>query len=215
MSRAVAAITLLVLSVIPLGATVLPPLPDAAISPDGRVLVVVDLLLGPPDLDGIRAVEGAGFRVLVREDRYSLIEGSTHWSRRVESEIRHWSTIGGGWSGTTQRALTFPFVSNSGKHVVFLSHASPLSRTQTVLAIHECAGYSARHVRDLRLEDIWTDSDLKSRVRSIATAATLPWYKGLGFDFSLDGAHFVHTTPTGAKAYINLGDGKVRMERAP
>jgi hypothetical protein len=196
----------------------LPPCVTATLSANGKILVVNELLLDPPETTATfgQKVRGSTFRVFERhaELNYGLrVEGpDAYWANPL------WSVVFDGGDKPPLVACPYTLVTDDGEFLIFVEN---YGFYQTALRIYRrrdhpgqpFGGTGPDHgvlVRDVPLSELWPAEHFPTNpIDMVITDHTPLWYAGGTFGFSADNRTLIHKTRWGNTVQINLMTGAV------
>jgi hypothetical protein len=179
-----------------------PPIIRAAVSKNGRFLVVSSFELGPAESNGASHILGFKFEVT---EVQSFINGKD----RLTAPNRYYSDVPGNWKVEIKPSgQRWPIVSDDGKTLVLVGVSPPWPNV-SLLEIYQKKGFDAALVRSYSLRDI---RDVNADGRYMATDSTPQWFASGQFSFSEDGQTLLYADKEHGSFRILLSDGTITKE---
>jgi hypothetical protein len=140
------------------------------------------------------------------QHREQFVNDSFRSSNSYWSESVGWKIV---VSRPQQFGVPLPIVSNDGNTVVLLAVNPAQSKEMEVIRIYRKRDSGKERVGAYRLEDIWSEDELRKQVVLVAIDGRPLWLDGGTFEFSDDSRQFIIRTKTGRIVRIGVENGKV------
>jgi hypothetical protein len=207
--------SVLFLVAVPAHAGPLAPCVMATLSANGKILVVNELLLDPPEMPaGGQRVRSSSFLVYRRyvdpNDGLRVNGPDAYWANPL------WSVVFDGSDKPPLVTCPYTLVTDDGEYLIFVEN---YGFYQTALRIYRRrdhpgqlrGGSGPDHgvlVRDVPLSELWPAEGFPM----VITDETPHWYAGGTFAFSADNRTLIHKTRWGKTLKIELSTGAVTGE---
>ncbi len=195
----------------------LPPCVTATLSANGKILVVNEFLLDPPETpNGGQRVQSSSFRVLSRyvdpNDGLRVDGPDAYWAHPL------WTVVFDGSDKRPPVACPYTLVTDDAEFLIFVEN---YGLYHTALRIYRrrdhpgqpLGGTGPDHgvfVRDIPLSELWPAEHFPTNpIDMTITDHTPQWYAGGTFAFSADNRTLIHKTRWGNTVQVNLMTGVV------